>query len=559
MKKLLTRLALLMILCAALALPVFADAVTDSISVCIGYFGWSEDEYVEKAKFSWQELDDWYGGALDTHEEYYSYCNGSGRTYLVFARGFYIRDLLDYAGVDVNSIASIDFFTKDHSVGAYRSFTKYALLDQPRYYFPNLAGDAETGELYAWDGGNDLWVGAYQVEPMLALEDYTEWDTAGFDFESYADESLFSTGSRFHLFFGQASPEEAATSSAAKYVYKILVTFSGTPVLSSEESNLDLVVGSDHALHVTADAEDDALTAYVQEHLQYASSDPAVVSVDQYGRLHVNAEGDAVITASFGESSVSVQVHVGSGGASGTGSAAGEGAAPGGEAGTGQLDLPQPDETEAAPVTGPVDARSVYVLAGGAVSTGENGTTAGEGMQDGSVQLLLPDRQEAKTGPVWAALALSVLLGFSYGLIRYEKTAINFDKIHDEEGKKHAACCCNADRGRRIPHPRYSPRGVRGAGSAGHRAARSVFAGRGRARGLADLRILHGAPPSEARAARPHGDAAHRVRPGGRRGGKRPAPPAEGRPARAAAPPGLYRRYARGACHRAARARAGLV
>ena len=93
----------------------------------------------------------------------------------------------------------------------------------------------------------------------------------------------------------------------------------------------------------------------------------------------------------------------------------------GGEAGTGQLDLPQPDETEAAPVTEPVDARSVYVLAGGAVSTGENGTTAGEGMQDGSVQLLLPDRQEAKTGPVWAALALSVLLGFSYGLIRYKK------------------------------------------------------------------------------------------------------------------------------------------
>ena len=32
MKKLLTRLALLMILCAALALPVFADAVTGSIS-----------------------------------------------------------------------------------------------------------------------------------------------------------------------------------------------------------------------------------------------------------------------------------------------------------------------------------------------------------------------------------------------------------------------------------------------------------------------------------------------------------------------------------------------
>ena len=306
MKKLLTWGVLLVLLCAALALPALADSVTDSISVCIGYFGWAEDEYVEKAKFTWQELDDWYGGALDTHEEFYSYSNGSGRTYLVYARGFYIRDLLDYAGVDVNSIASIDFFTKDHSNGAYRSFTKYALLDQPRYYFPNLAADPETGELYAWDGGDDLWVGAYQVEPMLALEDYTEWDTSGFDFESYINESRFSTGNRFHLFFGQASPEEAATSSAAKYVYKILVTFSGTPVLSSEEDNLDLIVDSDHALHVTADAEDDALTDYVQANLQYASSDPSVVSVDQYGKLHVNAEGDAVITASFGESSVSV-------------------------------------------------------------------------------------------------------------------------------------------------------------------------------------------------------------------------------------------------------------
>lgn len=205
---------------------------------------------------------------------------------------------------------------------------------------------------------------------MLALEDYTEWDTSGFDFESYVDESLFSTGNRFHLFFGQASPEEAATSSAAKYVYKILVTFSGTPVLSSEESNLDLVVGSDHALHVTADAEDDALTDYVQQNLPYASSDPSVVSVDQYGKLHVNAEGDAVITASFGQSSVSVSVHVGS---------------------------------------------------GGAVSTGENGTTAGEGMQDGSVQLVLPEKAAQRTWPVYAALALSLLLGFAFGLVRYRK------------------------------------------------------------------------------------------------------------------------------------------
>lgn len=82
-------------------------------------------------------------------------------------RGFYIRDLLEYAGVDLNSIASIDFFTKDHSNGAYRSFTKKALFDSPRYYFPYLAANEETGTLYSADGGDDLWVGAQQVEASL--------------------------------------------------------------------------------------------------------------------------------------------------------------------------------------------------------------------------------------------------------------------------------------------------------------------------------------------------------------------------------------------------------
>ena len=82
---------------------------------------------------------------------------------------------------------------------------------------------------------------------------------------------------------------------------------------------------------------------------------------------------------------------------------------------------PQPDETDTQTVTEPVEAQSVYVLAGGAVSTGENGTTAGEGMQDGSVQLILPEKASQQTWPVYAALALSLLLGFAYGCIRYRK------------------------------------------------------------------------------------------------------------------------------------------
>ena len=50
-KKILSRVLLLASLCTLLTISAQADAVTDTIGVYIGYFGWSEDQYVEKA--SW--------------------------------------------------------------------------------------------------------------------------------------------------------------------------------------------------------------------------------------------------------------------------------------------------------------------------------------------------------------------------------------------------------------------------------------------------------------------------------------------------------------------------
>ncbi|MDR0838762.1 MAG: Ig-like domain-containing protein [Oscillospiraceae bacterium] len=314
-----------------------AGSVTDTISVSIGYFGWDEDEFVEKAKFTWQELDDMFGGALATREMVYSYFSGS-RTYLVAARGFYIRDLLEYAGIDFGSISRIDFFTKDQTVGAYRSFTKQSLFDLPRYYFPNLAANEATGALYPYYG-DDVYDGAVQVEPMLALEDYTEWDSVGREFEQLYDSTMFSAAARFHLFFGQLDPSEANTSSAAKYVYKLLITFSGTPVLSTEETNISLKVGSDFKMTVNVSAEDSLLDEYVSENLLWSSNNDAVVSVDRYGNLTVNGEGDAVITASFGSASVSATVRVSGGevvavpppvGSSGGGTGTGGGGSGGG-------------------------------------------------------------------------------------------------------------------------------------------------------------------------------------------------------------------------------------
>ena len=318
----LRRALLLGALLALLSVFTHADSVTDTIGIYIGYFGWDEDQYIEKATYHWTELDDLYGGALDTHEVYYSYYSGT-RTYLVLGRGFYVRDLLEYAGVD-------------HTNGAYRSFSRSGLLDTPRYYFPYLAADPDTGELYSADGGDDLWVGAQQVETMLALEDYTQWDAVGVDFEAMASSDLYLANSRFHLFFGQAYPEEVATSSAAKYVYKILVTFAGTPVLSTEQTDLSLKVGSDHALHVSVSAEDELLDEYVRGHIVWTSSDEAVVRVDANGSLTPVGEGEANVTASYGSSSVTVLVRVG--GDKQTGGGQGGQIVPGGTRGDGDED-----------------------------------------------------------------------------------------------------------------------------------------------------------------------------------------------------------------------------
>lgn len=405
-KKLLTRSLLLAALLTALTVSAQADAVTDTIGVYIGYFGWSEDQYVEKATYHWTELDDWYGGKLDTHEVVYSYYNGS-RTYLARGRGFYVRDLLEYAGVDLNSIASIDFFTKDHSNGAYRSFTKKALFDTPRYYFPYLAANEETGALYSADGGDDLWVGAQQVEAMLALEDYTQWDAVGVDFEALSDSSLYSTGSRFHLFFGQASPQEKATSSAAKYVYKILVTFAGAPVLSTDETDLSLTVGSDHALHVSVSAEDVLLDDYVSGHIVWSSSDESVVRVDENGNLTPVSDGTATVTASYGSSKTSVTVRVGGG------SGDGQGDGLPGESG-GQTS----DNADTAP-----KSTGVYILSGAAMQREMSpaGTAAGEKMGDGSTQLELNMENSAPVALTFAVLGVFALLGFGYGVWRYKK------------------------------------------------------------------------------------------------------------------------------------------
>ncbi|MGN1001775.1 MAG: Ig domain-containing protein [Oscillospiraceae bacterium] len=433
------------------AIPVRADSVTDTITICVGYYGWTADQYVEKASYHWSELDDWYGGALDSHVVTYSAYsggrgNGGGQMFLVSARGFYVRDLLEYANVDIGSIANVGFFTTDGgSARSWCTLTKYELFDLPRYYFPNLSANDETGEQYPADG-DDVWNGAVCVEAMLALEDFSawlEWEDCGYDFEQAVNdagaENLWSAGSRFHLLYGQYAPEDGHTYNLAKYCNKILITFSGKPVLSTDESNLELKVGSDRKLELTVDAEDALLNDYVLQNILWTSSNPDVVSVSEDGTITVLAPGEAVITASFGESSVSVSVSVGEEESGGTGMTGG--GSTGADTGTAPSETP-PETVEDAPPaesqspvteleteqtgeTELVSGQEILRISSSALAGLQSGSpeaqdTNGGQMDADSQQLILQQTDRTiRARPVYLAAGGAFLAGVLGELLRY--------------------------------------------------------------------------------------------------------------------------------------------
>ncbi len=178
-------------------------------------------------------------------------------------------------------------------------------------------------------------------------------------------------------------------------------------MLSADETDLSLTVGSDHALHVSVSAEDVLLDDFVSGHIVWSSSDESVVRVDQNGNLTPVGEGTATVTASYGSAEATVTVRVGGG--SGDGQGSGTPGESGGETG---------DHADAAP-----EPTGVYILSGAALrrETSAAGTAAGEKMGDGSTQLELNMDSSVPAALTFAVLGGFALLGFGYGLWRYRK------------------------------------------------------------------------------------------------------------------------------------------
>ncbi len=273
---------------AAAAAGGGGGSVTDTLTIKVGYWGMEEKDYVEKTTWHWTELDDQWGGMLETHQQAYSFFResdeGGYKTVIDSARGFYLRDLLTVSGINLNDIEGISFYTKDQSVGYFTRFSYEDLFAVRRYYFNDLAGFVRQET----DAGGDptgnytidpaVWDGAVEVEPMLALEDGWLDYEPGTEHTAPVYEGL-STGNRFRLLFGQRTPEESRTNQTAKYTHSLYIALNGTPMITTDHVELDSEIGSEHTLEFTMATSDDSFNEALKQFLEWQSSNEDVLEI----------------------------------------------------------------------------------------------------------------------------------------------------------------------------------------------------------------------------------------------------------------------------------------
>ena len=297
-----------------------ADIVTDTLTVKVGYYGMLPEEYIEVATYRWWELEE----ALPLHDTVYSFFRsnkytGEMTTVVDSARGFYLTDLLDYAGIYLGDVSSLSFYTRDQEVGSFVSFTSQELFSGDRYYFENLASHLtpvtdEDGNFLFYDDST-AWDHATVVEPMFALED--NW--ASFEITNRETPPNFDSlqaGNRFRLLFGQHEPMATETNKSAKYVHTVLVTLSGTAIYTADPPELDSAIGS-HTVKMDITVSNDNILGALQSILGYTSTDDTVLQVTGWSVTYsdtasdlvtveisydVLAEGDASINGTIGSS-----------------------------------------------------------------------------------------------------------------------------------------------------------------------------------------------------------------------------------------------------------------
>lgn len=253
--------------------------MADTLTIKVGYFGGA---YTVKKVYTPEELE-----RLPQVEQAYTWIDRMPAVVLNSARGVRLTDILKDAGIDLNSVETFYFYCKDVSSTWYQTLPKAYLLETERFYYPNLPSHWDM-ELQAPTFGAS--VDAQRVDTIIALEDH--WQR----FASEPDFPSMTADTRFRLCFGQTDTHTPNAFRSAKWIHSIEIMVGGTPPTGVylDQAMLRMKVGSKVQLTAAVEGDGD----HVDKRVNWSSSNPGAVAVDDQGNVTVLKEEAAEITVS---------------------------------------------------------------------------------------------------------------------------------------------------------------------------------------------------------------------------------------------------------------------
>ena len=206
--------------------------------------------------------------AMADYYETYSYFDSMPIAVLDCAIGISLEDLLNNAGIDINDVVRIYFYTtdmidKDTKIGIpYRGFDRKYLFETPRYYYPNIMDSSfeynentkKTELVFPKTPGYDPLAGKVAVRTMLAVTD--DWRRAQLKAEGLPSFATQDDTVRFRLLTGQTEEDYLAGTptapTSAKWVYEICVQVEAEATMKGDTNGDGIINSQDLLLLVQA-------------------------------------------------------------------------------------------------------------------------------------------------------------------------------------------------------------------------------------------------------------------------------------------------------------------
>ena len=290
-------LLLAILLCASFmvtATPAFASA--GSLEIRVGYFGDVHD-YRVKTSFTYTEVNQ-----LCDNIYYYHNVTNVGTVMGTVAQGVPISELLEQAGIDPNSVQTVNFRTTDGNQvnNWFVSLSMQKWVNQTRYYYPGLRSnyDNSTGSVVPLTGAL---TGKVAVPSILAIRSYTTKSPT-----AILSPSLMTEADSYRFCVGQGNIEvgepvtEITSMNSAKWITGIDVTLYGSPSdaasLNISISDPNVKVGSTTTVAATVVGQD-LFEDLLDEDITWTSSDQSIATVDNNGLVTIHKAGKVTITA----------------------------------------------------------------------------------------------------------------------------------------------------------------------------------------------------------------------------------------------------------------------